>query len=482
MVAQHSIADSVLNEAAFRDFRRAFAGQVLTPTDAGYEEARQVWNGAIDRRPALIARCTSVNEVVQAVAFARANNVLIAVRGGGHNVAGTAVCDGGIVIDLSPMKAVRIDSAARRAWAQPGVLWGEFDQATQAFGLATTGGVVTHTGIAGLTLGGGIGWLMRKHGLTIDNLIAVEVVTAEGTVLQASEDENADLFWGVRGGGGNFGIVTSFEYRLHAVGPTVLAGPVFYPLTQAREVLRFYRDFVAAAPDELTTILNLRRAPAVPFLPEAVHGMPVIAVNVCYAGSIEEGERRLRPLRTFGSPLIDLIAPKPYLAHQSMFDETVPHGWHYYWKSWELPVLSDDVAEVLIAHAAAVTSPLSYCIIFQLGGAIGRVGEDDSAYSRRGMGHNVNINAVWMPNDPSPERHVRWAREFWSALEPFAPGGVYVNFLGDEGNDRVKAAYGPEKYDRMVALKNRYDPTNVFRFNQNIRPTGWSAVVDTTAL
>jgi FAD/FMN-containing dehydrogenase len=472
MVAQHTIAAPVLDNATIRAFRAAFSGQVLSPADDAYEEARKVWNGAIDRRPALIARCAGVADVVGSVAFARANDLLVAVRGGGHNVAGMAVCGGGLVIDLSQMKGIRVDPDGRRDWAEPGVLWGEFDRATQAFGLATTGGVVTHTGIAGLTLGGGIGWLMRKHRLTNDNLVAVDLVTADGTALRASEDENPDLFWGMRGGGGNFGIVTSFEYRLHPVGPTVLAGPVFYPLERAQEVLRFYRDFIAAAPDELTTILNLRRAPAVPFLPAAMHGLPVIAVTACYAGSIEEGERVLRPLRMFGSPMLDLIAPKPYLAHQAMFDATVPHGWHYYWKSWELPALDDDVAEALVAHASAATSPLSYCVIFQLGGAIGRVGEHETAYARRGMGHNVNINAVWTPDDPSPARHVRWARDFWSALEPFAPGGVYVNFLGDEGDDRVKAAYGPDKYARLVALKNRYDPTNVFRLNQNIRPTG----------
>ena len=472
MVMGTSVATTVRNEGAMPTFGSGLRGDLIRPGDERYEAARRVWNGAIDRRPGLIARCRGVADVVGCVRFARDHDLPVAVRGGGHNVAGTAVCDGGLVIDLSAMKGMRVDPVGRTAWAEPGLTWGEFDRETQASGLATTGGIVTHTGIAGLTLGGGIGWLMRKHGLTIDNLAAVDMVTADGRELRASAEENPDLFWGVRGGGGNFGIVTSFEYRLHPVGHTVLAGPVFYPLERAKEVLRLYRAVIASAPDELTTILNLRRAPAVPFLPAAMHGMPVIAVSACYAGPIEEGERVLRPLRLFGSPLIDLIAPKPYLAHQAMFDATVPHGWHYYWKSWEVPALDDDVAEVLIAHASAVTSPLSYCIIFQLGGAIGRVGEDATAYGRRGMGHNVNINAVWTPDDPSPARHVRWARDFWSALEPFAPGGVYVNFLGDEGEDRVKAAYGPEKYARLVALKHRYDPTNLFRLNQNIRPAG----------
>ncbi len=459
-------------KAAIQELSAGFHGQLLTAGDDGYDEARKVWNGVIDRWPALIARCTGPADVIAAVKFARAQNLLVAARGGGHNVAGTAVCDGGLVIDLSRMKGVRVDPVAGRAWAQPGLTWGELDHETQAFGLATTGGIVTHTGIAGLTLGGGIGWLMRKHGLTVDNLLSVDLITADGEFVRASEEEHADLFWGVRGGGGNFGIVTSFEYRLHPLGPTVLAGPIFYPLERAREVLRFYRQFIAAAPDELTTILNLRRAPPVPFLPQAMHGRPVIAVNVCYAGAIEAGERVLRPLREHGRPLADLVAPKPYTAHQSMFDATVPHGWHYYWKSWELGELDDEVIEVLVRHAAAATSPLSYCIIFQLGGAISRVGERDTAYAHRDMGHNVNINAVWTPGDPSPERHVDWAREFWSALEPLAPGPVYVNFLGDEGEERVRAAYGPEKYERLAALKQQYDPTNFFRLNQNIRPTG----------
>ncbi|HEX9824950.1 MAG TPA: FAD-binding oxidoreductase [Actinomycetota bacterium] len=452
--------------------RERFAGELLRPEDAGYDAARAIWNGAIDRRPGLIARCSGTADVIAAVRFARERNLLVAVRGGGHNVAGTAVCDGGLVIDLSAMKGIRVDPAAGRAWAQPGVLWGELDHETQAFGLATTGGVVTHTGISGLTLGGGIGWLHRKHGLTVDNLLSADVVTADGRLLMASEDENPDLFWGLRGGGGNFGIVTSFEYRLHPVGPTVLAGPIFFSLDDAPKVIRFYRDFIASVPDEYMSVLNLRRAPAVPFIPEELHGEPVITVVSFFAGSIEAGEELVRPLRRVATPLVDLLEPKPYVMHQSMFNPTVPHGWHYYWKSQELAELTDGVVEVLLEHTRRITSPLSYTIIFQLGGAMSRVEEDATACSHRGLGHNVNVNSVWTPDDRDAEAHIAWARDFHADLERHGPGAVYVNFLGDEGHDRVVAAYGEAKYERLVALKRKYDPQNAFRLNQNINPEG----------
>ena len=445
-------------------------GSVILPADPGYDAARAIWNGAIDRRPACLARCTGVADVVAAVDFARKRDLLVAVRSGGHGVAGHAVCDGGLVIDLSPMKGIRVDPVTRTARAEAGVLWGELDRETQLHGLATVGGIVTHTGIAGLTLGGGIGWLMRKHGATVDNLVSVDLVTADGDVLTAGEDENPDLFWGVRGGGGNFGIVTSFEYRLHPLGPIVLAGPIFHPLEDAREVLRFYREFIAAAPDELTTIFNLRLAPPLPFLPEEVHGKPIVMVGACYAGGAEDGIEVVRPLKEFGTPIVDLLEPKPYTALQSMFDPAVPHGWHYYWKSVELPPLTDRAIDTLVEHASAQTSPKSYCIVFQLGGALARVGEDETAFSQRDVGHNVNINAVWSEDDPAGERHVAWAREFFSALQPEAGGHVYLNFLGDEGPDRVRQAYGERQYERLAELKRTYDPTNFFRLNQNIEP------------
>jgi FAD/FMN-containing dehydrogenase len=450
----------------------SFSGALLTPGDAGYDEARQVWNGAIDRHPALIARCATVADVVAALRHARERGLLVAVRGGGHGVAGLAVCDDGLVIDLSPMRGIAVDPAARTARAQAGVLWGEMDVATQEHGLATVGGIVTHTGIAGLTLGGGIGWLMRRCGATVDNLLGAEVVTADGDVVQAGAEEHPDLFWGLRGGGGNFGIVTSFEYRLHAVGPTVLAGPIFHALEDGPEVLRFYRDYIAEAPDELTTIVMLRQAPALPFMPAELHGRPVVMVTACYAGAVERGEEVLAPLRRFGRPLVDAVGPCPYVELQSLFNAGVPHGWHYYWKSWELPPLQDAAIDTLVEQAHRITSPRSYVIVFQLGGALARVGEHDTAFGQRDAAHDVNINAVWLPDDPARDEHVRWARECYAALEPFATGRTYVNFLADEGQQRVRAAYGEERYARLVALKRAHDPDNVFRLNQNIDPGG----------
>jgi FAD/FMN-containing dehydrogenase len=450
--------------------RDSIRGPVIDPDDAGYDAARAIWNGAIDRRPAGIACCTGAADVVAAVRFARERDLLVAVRSGGHGVGGHALCDGGLVIDLSPMKGIRVDPAARTARAEAGVLWGELDRETQLHGLATVGGIVTHTGIGGLTLGGGIGWLMRKHGATVDNLLSADLVTADGELLTASEDEHPDLFWGIRGGGGNFGVVTSFEYRLHPVGPIVLAGPIFHPFEDAREVLAFYREYIAAVPDELTTIFELSVAPPVPFLPEEVHGKPIVMVGACYAGSPDEGAEVVRSLKQFGRPIADLLEPKPYTALQSTFDPLVPHGWHRYWKSVELPPLTDAAIDTLIEQASAVTSPKSYCIVFQLGGALGRVEADATAFGRREATHNVNINAVWTEDDPEGERHVAWARDFYSAMQPHAGGRVYVNFLGDEGPDRVRQAYGDKRYERLVRLKRAYDPTNFFRMNQNIEP------------
>jgi FAD/FMN-containing dehydrogenase len=445
-------------------------GPVIGPGDEAYDEARSIWNGAIDRRPACIARCTGVADVVAAVRYARERGLLVGVRSGGHGVGGHAICDGGLVIDLSPMKGIRVDPVTRTARAEAGVLWGELDRETQLFGLATVGGIVTHTGIAGLTLGGGIGWLMRKYGATVDNLLSADVVTAQGELVTASEDENPDLFWAIRGGGGNFGVVTSFEYRLHPVGPIVLAGPVFHLLEDAPEVLRFYREFIAAAPDELTTIFELSVAPPAPFLPEEVHGRQVVMVGACYAGSPDEGAEVVRPLKQFGRPVADLLEPKPYTTLQSLFDPMVPHGWHRYWKSVEVPPLTDAAIDTLVEHAPPPASPKSYCIVFQLGGALARVGEDETAFSQRDAAYNVNINAVWTEEDPDAERHVAWARDFFDAMQLHAGGRVYLNFLGEEGGNRVRQAYGARNYERLVELKRTYDPTNFFRLNQNIEP------------
>jgi FAD/FMN-containing dehydrogenase len=470
MTAIQSRQAPLLGTTAFDELGESLGGELVLPTSADYDTARRIWNGAIDRHPACIARCTSVADVVAAVRFARERDLLVAVRSGGHGVAGHAVCDEGLVIDLSPMKGIRVDPHARTARAQAGVLWGELDRETQLHGLATVGGIVTHTGIAGLTLGGGIGWLMRKHGATVDNLLSVDLVTADGEVATASQNVNPDLFWGVRGGGGNFGIATSFEYRLHRVGPTVLAGPIFHPLEDAPEILRFYREFAAAAPDELTTIFELSMAPPAPFLPPEVHGKPIVMVGACYAGPPEAGVDVVRPLKEFGNPIVDLLEPKPYVALQSMFDPSVPHGWHRYWKAVELPPLTDEAIDTLVEHASVQTSPRSYCIVFQLGGALARVDEGETAFSQRSAAHNANINAVWTEDDPEPDRHITWARDFFDALQAHAGERVYVNFLGDEGQERVRAAYGERNYERLARLKRVYDETNFFRHNQNVQP------------
>lgn len=462
--------NTVLEEATVQEFKASLRGELLLPGDEGYDEARKIWNGMIDKRPALIARCAGVADVIDAVNFARTHNLLVSVRGGGHNVAGLAVCDGGIMIDLSLMKSVHVDPKARTARAQSGATLGDLDHETQVFGLAVPAGIVSTTGIAGLTLGGGIGWLTRKYGLTIDNLLSVDIVTADGRFLTASKTENADLFWGVRGGGGNFGIVTSFEYRLHPVGPVVVAGMVLHPMEKAKEVLQFYREYVATAPEELTAMPILRLAPALPFVPEELHGAPVIGVAACYAGPVEEGERVLQPLKEFGSPVLDVIAPKPFAVHQTMLDAGAPQGLYYYLKSEYLSGLSDEAIDVMADYGARIASPLTVVGFFQLGGAESRVDEDDTAYAHRDAAFAMVIQAAWQDPAQSDE-HIGWTREFWTAMQPFSTGGVYVNFLSeDDGEDRVRAAYGAEKYERLVALKNKYDPTNLFRLNQNIKP------------
>jgi hypothetical protein len=373
-----------------------------------------------------------------------------------------------MVIDLGLMKDIRVDPERRTAWVQGGVLLGELDRATQTFGLAVPSGIVTHTGLAGLTLGGGIGWLMRKHGLTIDQLLAVSLVTAEGEVVKASETENPDLFWGVRGGGGNFGIATEFEFRLSPVGPMVLAGPIFWTAEDAPKVLRFYREWMAGAPDELTTIVVHRKARPIPQMPSELHGQPVVMVACCYAGSVEDGERVLRPLRGFGAPVLDLCEPKPFLELQAMFDPTFLPGRWYHFRSCDLGELTEDVIDTLAIGAQRTRSPHSTLALFNLGGAVSRVGEEDSAFSGRGSGYTVNINGCTETVDGFEEER-NWVRDLWSALKPYH-AGVYVNFLMDEGEDRIRAAYGPRKYARLKALKRRYDPDNFFRLNQNIPP------------
>jgi FAD/FMN-containing dehydrogenase len=451
------------------ELRMRFRGALIGPGEEGYEEARRVWNGAIDRRPALIARCVGADDVVEAVRFAREQGLLISVRGGGHAVAGHAVCDNGIVIDLSLMKSVRVDPGSRNARAAAGLLWSDFDRATQRFGLATTGGIISHTGIAGLTLGGGLGHLMRKVGLTVDNLLAIDLVTADGDRVRADADSEPDLFWGLRGGGGNFGIATAFEYRLHPVGPMVLGGPVFWRLSEAPEVFRLLREFAADAPEELGITILLRRAPPMPFLPPDEYFRPVLGLIFVWAGDIAEGERALAPLRRIGSPLADVVRPVPYLAIQSLGDAGAPHGMHYYWKSHRVPTLSNEVIDLLVGHAESMTSPVSQIGGWAMGGAVSRVPAEATAVGERAPGFEFNIIGAWTPTDPEGERHTAWVRAGWDALRPHARG-VYPNFLSDEGPVGVEYAYGA-RLARLTALKDRFDPDNVFRLNANILPS-----------
>ncbi len=450
----------VVSEAAVLELKKQLRGELLRPGDGGYNAARSVWNAMVDRRPALIVRCAGAADVISCVNFARTNNVPVSVRGGGHNVAGSAVCDDGIMLDLSRMKSVRVDPVSRTARTEPGVLCGEFDRETQAFGLATTGGICSETGIAGVTLGGGFGWLMRKYGLALDNLMSVDVVSADGQLRKASSTENADLFFGVRGAQSNFGVVTSLEYQLHPVGPTVLAGMVLHPLDKAREALKFYCEYNSKAPDEMSASASLLTSP---------DGHPMLAILACYVGPSEAGEKVVRPLKEFGPPVADMIQPMPYVKFQTMFDGGNPRGRYNYWKMHFLREFNDDAIDRLVEGFKSVTSPYSSVLIEHLDGAISHVRRDETAFSHRTAPYDIVIMPKW--TDPlESEKHVKWADELWKAMLPFSSGGVYVNALGNEGEERVKAAYGAN-YERLVALKNKYDPMNLFRFNQNIRPT-----------
>jgi FAD/FMN-containing dehydrogenase len=460
----------VIDIATRQGLATNFRGELLGSSDEGYEEARKIWNGAIDRRPALIARSTCAEDVIAAVKFARQNRLLVSVRGGGHSVAGHSVSEGGLMIDLSLMKGIEIDPEGRTARAQPGLSLGEFDRATQQHGLAVPAGQVSTTGIAGLTLGGGTGWLMRKYGLTIDNLLSVELVTADGTLLNASEIENPELFWGMRGAGANFGIVTSFEYRLQPVGPMVLGGFLIYPVERIKEALRFSRDFMAQAPDELTTFNVLFTAPPQSPFPAHLQGWPVLAVAPVYAGPIEEGERVIRPLREFGPPELDLVGPMSYTALQSMLDETAPAGLHHYNKAHYLQKPTDEAIQTLIERFVTAPSPMAQVLLTRMGGAVARVAEEATAFGHRDAPYLLWIINMWA-DSAEADPNVAWTRGTWEAMLPWGTGGTYVNALGDEGHERVRSAYGAANYERLVALKNKYDPTNFFRLNQNITPT-----------
>jgi FAD/FMN-containing dehydrogenase len=464
-------ARDVIGEATLGELEATLRGQLVRPTDPDYDQARAVWNATHDRHPALIIRCAGTADVMRAVEFARSEGLQVAVRGGAHSIAGFSTCDGGVVIDTSPMKGIRVDPAGRRAVAQPGLTWSEFDHETQAFGLAVTGGLVSSTGIAGFTLGGGIGWLLRKYGLTSDNLVSADVVTADGQLVTASEHEHPELFWALRGGGGNFGVVTSLEYRLHPVGPLVFAGPVFYTGESAVQVLRGWRDLTATLPDELTTLANILVAPPVPFLPEAVHGQLVIGILGVYAGSVEDGAKAAQPLRTLAEPLADLMGPMPYTAMQSLLDPLWQAGAQNYFTSALLDRLDDDAIDTLLAQHAAGQAPVRELHLHHGGGAMARVPAAATAFAHRNAPYVLNIIAR-SPDRDGFEQHADWARATHRAMDPWNSGGAYVNFTSDPGDDRVRASYPPETYARLVAAKDRYDPTNLFRLNQNIHPSG----------
>jgi FAD/FMN-containing dehydrogenase len=459
---------NAISPQTIQDLKAGMRGPVILPDDPGYDDARGIWNAMIDKHPGAIADCSGVADVMHAVQVAGSDGLLLSVRSGGHNIAGSALCEGGLTIDLSGMKAVRIDPDALLAYVEPGATLGDFDHEAQAFGLATPLGINSTTGVAGLTLGGGFGWLTRRHGLTVDNLVAAEMVTAKGQRIRASEDENPDLFWAIRGGGGNFGIVTQFVFKLHPVGPQVLSGLVVYPFGQAKSVLNRYREFVETIPDELCVWAVLRKAPPLPFLPEEVHGREVVVLAFMYAGDAAQGERLIEPLRQFGEAYGEHIGPNPYTGWQQAFDPLLTPGARNYWKSHNFAALSDEALDVVIAYAANLPSPQCEIFVALLGGEANRVAADATAYAHRDVNFVMNVHARW--EEPSQDDLcIAWSRDFFEAARPFAMGGVYVNFMTEEETDRVVAAYGPN-FERLARIKGKYDPGNLFHLNQNIKP------------
>jgi FAD/FMN-containing dehydrogenase len=446
-----------------------FGGDLLAPGDGGYDEARAVFNGMIDRTPTLIAVCRTTDDVVAAVNFAREQGLPISVYGGGHGVTGAAVVDGGLVVDMRGMKGVQVDPAARTVRAEGGLNWGEFDAATQEHGLAVTGGRVPDTGIAGLALGSGSGWLERKLGFTCDNLIGAEVVTADGRVVKASADENPELFWGLRGGGGNFGIVTAFYLQLHPIGPIVLGGLLAWPAPMAGEVVRFWRDFMTSAPDEVGGALAFITAPPADFVPEPVRGHPVVGCIVCYAGDPEEGEKVIQPLREFGPPGLDLLGAMPYVAVQDLITEANPHGRRNYWSADFLAGLPDEAIDTFVEHATNPVSPFSQMLIIAGGGAIARVPEDATAFGERTAPFNTHYLSMWEGEENDAE-NIEYTRAIAEAMKPWTTGRAYLNFIGDEGLHRIESSFGEKKYARLQALKAEWDPDNLFCHNQNIKP------------
>jgi len=467
-MATQATTDHPLGDATLAELEQRLRGRLIRPGDPDYDDARTIWNGAHDARPALIVRCAGVGDVMQAVDFARSENLDVAVRGGGHSIPGFSTADGGLVIDLSSMNAVRVDPVRRTAVAEGGATWADFDHETQAFGLATTGGLISSTGVAGLTLGGGIGWLVRKHGLAADNLIGADVVTADGRHIHCDEQENAELLWGLRGGGGNFGVVISLEFRLHPVGPTILGGPIFFDGRRAAEILDFYRTWVPTLPDDVSTLVNLTTAPPAPFLPEQAHGKPIVAVVVAHAGEHEAGHEALAPLEALADPIADLVGPIPYAGLQSLLDALYPRGVHNYFRAAYIDRIDDATQARLVLGHERVPSPMSEIHIQHLGGAMARGGEH-AAFGDRSAQFVVNVIAR-TPGADGFHDSVRWARRPVDDLEPVSRAGSFVNFMGDAGDTRLRASYGDANYERLVALKRRYDPANLFHLNQNISP------------
>ena len=461
---QHAIPADALD-----GLRAGLRGALCLPGEPGYDDARTIWNAMIDRRPAAIVRAAGAADVIRAVGFAREHRLVLAVRGGGHNIAGNAVCENGLMLDLSPMKSVRVNPAARTARVEPGVTLNEFDREAQAFGLATPLGINSTTGVAGITLGGGFGWISRKYGLSVDNLLSVDVVTADGTYLQASDTQNADLFWAVRGGGGNFAVATSFEFRLHPVGPEVLSGLIVHPFAQARELLEGYRRFVASAPDEVTAWVVLRKAPPLPFLPAEVHGKEILVFAVCAVGDMQKAEKAVAPLRALGKPIADVIGPHPFAGWQTAFDPLLTPGARNYWKSHDFKKLDDGFIRVLVDAVSRLPSPECEIFIGHLGGAINRIPASATAYPHRDVEFVMNVHTRWR-EAAEDQACIGWARQLFDAAAPFATGGVYVNFMPEDETQRVQTgAYGPN-YARLAKLKAKYDPGNLFRMNQNIKP------------
>ncbi len=460
--------DAVLSAADLNELATGIEGPVLTRDSVAYDAARTVWNAMIDRRPAAIAQCATAKDVAQAVRFAARRNLLVSIRGGGHNIAGLAVCDNGLMIDLSPMKAVRVNAMERTVDVQPGATLADVDRETQRFGLATPLGINSTTGVAGLTLGGGFGWLSRGLGLSIDNLLSVDVVTADGNFVTASESENADLFWAIRGGGGNFGVVTSFTFRLHEVGPDVFAGLIVHPLVAARDVLQFYREFARKAPENLSCWFVMRLAPPLPTIPVEFHGKEILALAICYRGPVAEGEQLARPVREFAKPVADMVGPQPYVGWQTLMDPMLTPGMRNYWKSNEFATLSDALVDTLVEHALTLPDAQCEMAFAHLGGAVSRVAPEATAYGHRDAQYVMNVHGRWA-DAAKDDVCIKWARDLHRATTPFATGSVYVNFLTEDEEDRVKAAYG-SNFKRLSMLKRKYDPENLFRMNHNIEP------------